>query len=66
MSIVLQNITKVDRFNNLETGQTYNVWKGTRKGYGTDYYFYYYRSSRVYISVKDVYDSKKYERVEPF
>jgi len=54
MSNILIDIDKIGRFWNTQTGQEYNVWKGTNKVHGTDHYFYYHRSSRIYIPAINV------------
>lgn len=45
----LANIRLLGRYTNPATGKPFNIYKGRRVGYGTDYRFYLYRQRRVFV-----------------
>lgn len=55
----LNNIRELGRYKNIETGNEYNIKKGTNKKSGTDLIFYLYRGKKQFISDMDFYSIYK-------
>ena len=55
--IRLTRIRALGRFRNATTGQIVNIRKGTRVGYGTDHYYYTFRSARILLNDADLHGS---------
>ncbi len=58
----LRNIINMGRWENIESGTQYNLRKGTKVGWSTQYIYYRYRGTRIFIGDSDFYG--KYKKVE--
>ena len=50
-----KNIRLLGRYKNTDTSKSYNIYKCTKVGYGTDCYFYFYRNKKQFISDREFY-----------